>query len=730
MAIGDEFTIDYTNKRIYHNSGSVTVYTVQALYSWLQDSFDEQAAMDDTVPMSAQTPTEYTMINNWYLDIGESSKAYQFLKGGAIKTDGYLSEIQVVTFGATYTNCVASDIGKQVQDDTVEVGPLLSYDNTAKKWWVRTGTGTAILNGSSMTITGGTGAGTTNADSVDGEDLYANIYTLGTIEATGLIYVSQAGAKIDPDWWDADEHIDVLIQVKEAGTEIDAGKITVYIRVYTDLFDFYEIDLTNGGRNAVPLASFDDPDNQTAVATVMAYMENIRVHFMNGELTYDTKTGDDPVAYKCLHGTVNHSTALLLDAGGGAATSGTFQLANVEGTTWADNEALEICSELAFDVQTALFTVGNTVEGVTSSATGVVRAVLQDPELEGDVGVLYLSDVSGTWQDNETVQKQGGGGGSATTNIPSGLITSTFDAQVAGASAFTHDNSITKDLDNGNGAQPYNIVIDLNSQSVAKLYEYVKALCRRVGTYLFYTSTGSAITKIEGYQYQRAVSTHALKKASPIGTFAGGKFFGAQGVWIEDMLGTDSESYSLIDANGTTQNPPVTATIKVVSMIATNDRLLTCESTGSGQTAIKRNQYTMTTQGSGVDYVCVSGAIADDAPSTGVVRVVYDYGLATEGEDIYSYTSIDRSGADDKFMISGVTARAYDSGDRAYNPYLDKNADASGEAEVSVKYSGSTKYIVTRVRYKGYIPFSVAGSFAAAGITVTAIRTVDGIYQP
>ena len=39
MAIGDEFTIDYTNKFISHSSAT-TVYSAQALYSWLQDTFD------------------------------------------------------------------------------------------------------------------------------------------------------------------------------------------------------------------------------------------------------------------------------------------------------------------------------------------------------------------------------------------------------------------------------------------------------------------------------------------------------------------------------------------------------------------------------------------------------------------------------------------------------------------------------------------------------------------
>ena len=722
-----DFQIDFVNKRIFHATGT-EVYTVRQLYSSLMNKFDEQATIVYGNPMSAQTPTEYTMINSWFID----DVSTHFLRGGAIKTDGYLNNIQVVPFGATYTNCVATDIGKMVQDDLADAGALLAYNNTTKKWWVRTGSGTPIANSSSMTITGGTGAGITNADSVDGEDLFANIYTLGTIEATGLIYLSQAGTVIEEadDWWAADAHIDILIKVMEAGTEIAGAVITVYLRVYTDLGDFYEIDLSVGGRNAVPLATFNDPDNQTAIATVMTYMANVKVYFMNGTLTYDTKTGDNPVAYKALHGETNHSTAFLLDAGGGVGASGTFQLGDVEGTTWADNEPLEICSELAFDAQTALFAVGDTVEGVTSTATGIVRKILQDPQLLGDVGVLYITNVTGIWQNNETVQKQGGGGGSATTNIPTGLITSTFDALVAGAAAFTHDNSITKDLDNGNGAQPYNIVCDLSAQTVSKLYEYVKGLTRRECTLQVYTSTGSAITKIEGRQYQRAVSTYALKKASPLGTFAGGKFFGARGVWIEDMASADSQNYSLIDALAATQNPPTMATIKVVAMIATNDRVLVAESTGTGLKVIKKNQYTTTAQSGNRNYIEVSGAIADDAPTTGVVRVVRDYGTLSAVEFIFNYTSINRVPANDQFMISPNTTEAFDADDRAYNPYIDANADGAGEKEITVKYAGATKYIVTIVRYKGYIPFDVAGNFPMAGVTVTAIRTVDGIYQP
>ena len=74
---------------------------------------------------------------------------------------------QILTLQATgYTNCIPSDIGKQVKDDGTEVGPLLAYNNTTRKWQIQTASTIAL--GSVMTITGGTGAGTADGASVAG----------------------------------------------------------------------------------------------------------------------------------------------------------------------------------------------------------------------------------------------------------------------------------------------------------------------------------------------------------------------------------------------------------------------------------------------------------------------------------------------------------------------------------------------------------------------------------
>lgn len=65
---------------------------------------------------------------------------------------------------------------------------------------------------------------------------------------------------------------------------------------------------------------------------------------------------------------------------------------------------------LAFDAQSANFTIGQTLTGGTSGATAYIGGQAD----AGTTGVLYLRSVSGTFVDNETITD--GGGGSATVN--------------------------------------------------------------------------------------------------------------------------------------------------------------------------------------------------------------------------------------------------------------------------------------------------------------------------
>jgi hypothetical protein len=149
--------------------------------------------------------------------------------------------------------------------ETTNLGTLLAFDNSSRKWWVRRKTtDTFPTNGASLTVVGGTGAATQSGASTTGEDLYANIYTLGTITTNPapLVYVFQSSSRIN-SWWGRN-HIDALIKVKEFGSEIDGASISVFAQHYGDLYDHFDIDLTAGGRNAVPLATATDLNNSTS----------------------------------------------------------------------------------------------------------------------------------------------------------------------------------------------------------------------------------------------------------------------------------------------------------------------------------------------------------------------------------------------------------------------------------------------------------------------------------
>lgn len=65
---------------------------------------------------------------------------------------------------------------------------------------------------------------------------------------------------------------------------------------------------------------------------------------------------------------------------------------------------------LDYDALTAPFTVGDTVTGGTSGATGMIYKIV---ETDATTGVLYLTSKTGNFSDNEIVS---GGGGSATAN--------------------------------------------------------------------------------------------------------------------------------------------------------------------------------------------------------------------------------------------------------------------------------------------------------------------------
>jgi len=70
-----------------------------------------------------------------------------------------------------------------------------------------------------------------------------------------------------------------------------------------------------------------------------------------------------------------------------------------------------------------------------------------------------------------------------------------------------------------------------------------------------------------GECYKYAQTTYAVVKQCPFGQYLGGRFFGARGVWIENMATEDAKNYQLIDSNGVTRYPPNIIAIRVTSCV-------------------------------------------------------------------------------------------------------------------------------------------------------------------
>jgi len=812
MAIYDDFHVEsYTQKRIRHFSGS-TVYTANAFYSWLMDEFDEQAQMDDDVPMSAQTPYDYKLINGWFMD----DASFQFLKTGAITTDGYSGAVRILKMSATaYTPCVAGDIGDVVLGgSTGDTGVLVDYNNTTREWWVRMDAADDLFDVAEGITGPGTGAGTTIGPSTSGEDLWSNIYTLGTIATNpyALIYVYQYDELL-AGWWPRG-HIDVLLKVKESGSEIAGGVVAVFNRQYGDLFDHYEIDLSAGGRNAVPLATATDLNNDDGLTQSELYLiPAATTGFVVGNFVRGVTSGaygelmataDTPNRFYLgtVKGTFQTSETLKETTNGLASGDTGDQTTNDASTAFVNVVAgyggsgkilvYTVSGELDYNAETGNFAVGLTVTGGTSGATGVILAITD----AGVTGTLVLGNVIGTFQDNELITDTGTGSADAN---------GTLDPTVT---------TVNKAYPLGT-AFPYNVVIDLNGDLLLDFYNYLKYITREAQTFALYnynssirilefaaggyvscvesdvgkavvggstadsgkllsynnstrkwyvkmdactgvpasddlfdqveaititsgtgagTTTGASCSAPQdGAEYVITFPGYSPVKASPLGAFAGGVYFGARGVWIEDMDSGDIKNYSLTDADGEVRNPPNMVNIVVGSVVA-GDKVAVFETTGDNY-IIDKSQFTCYGQITAQTYVRVVEAIPNDTPLEGYIRVCQKTGGVITAEQRYHYTSWNNTDQPtySTFVLDESTTQAYDSDDTAYVPYIDEAA-AGTSVTVQVTYTAARTVMAVVRRYDGLtppgdsiLPFRTKGSIGLTGYAATAIRTPDGI---
>lgn len=333
--------------------------SVNDLYSYVMDTFDESEQMEDTVPMDAPSPQSFTLKNQWYISQYYPRNSFHYLTGynegvkdgGTIESEDWThptntAGLRRLTFASGgYTNAVAGDIGKVVTGGTTgDTGDLIDYDNTNRVWVVRCAAADDLFdNGSeAITIASGTGAGTLNAVSTTGEWQWANLYTLASIVAGSQIYVEQDDSIVTA-WWDTG-HIDILLLTKQADVEIDNAALIVYNREYGNAFNHFAVDVTAGARSPVPIGTTDDVNNTTARGTVAAY--SIGIFAISGELAYDNQAGGTFSQFDTVTGGTSGATASVINDDG----AGALIIAKTNDNVFQNNEQISNGSGVTADV--------------------------------------------------------------------------------------------------------------------------------------------------------------------------------------------------------------------------------------------------------------------------------------------------------------------------------------------------------------------------------------------
>lgn len=242
----------------------------------------------------------------------------------------------------------------------------------------------------------------------------------------------------------------------------------------------------------------------------------------------------------------------------------------------------------------------------------------------------------------------------------------------------------TKDSGDGSGSKLYKGTISLsNGCTIAEAAQYCQAICDE--------SSATSINSIPGWRYRTLDASYTPNGEAPFGKVAGGKWFVAQGWWIEGALAADSQKYQMISHDGTTVTNPVTAQIQITGL-SIGTRVLVGRDTG---TSFNVSEYTLASATTAGGSTCVvNEAIKADTPSTGYIRI---------NNKPYTYTGLNR--ATKTFTISGTFGQIHASNSPAWCPFIDVTADAT--SVVSPSFTRSAAFTARVVARKGSSPNSL-----------------------
>lgn len=264
------------------------------------------------------------------------------------------------------------------------------------------------------------------------------------------------------------------------------------------------------------------------------------------------------------------------------------------------------------------------------------------------------------------------------------------------------------DLLDGSGSKAYKGVISWTGG--ARLSEVWQAL-----QWACHESANGTINGVSGWNYRKLNAAYNDVLAAPFGLLAGGRWFVAQGWWIDtaSLSALDLQGYTLTSHDGTTITPPVSVAVSVGSVVV-GDYILVGKDNGSG--GFNTTTGITATGTAAATTVALSGAPASDVPTgAGYIRI---------NGNAHAYTGI--SGTTVSGLSPAVPAGGY-SASAVWFPLIDTAAGAMSESSGTFTY-GSDFTARVRVRNGGaspIVPFETTFSVTSAGGSINAIRAAD-----
>jgi hypothetical protein len=262
----------------------------------------------------------------------------------------------------------------------------------------------------------------------------------------------------------------------------------------------------------------------------------------------------------------------------------------------------------------------------------------------------------------------------------------------------------TQDLGGGQGSLLHKGTITLNdSTTLADAYQALQWACSEAST--------ATLAGAPGWRYRKLDASYPENVPAPFGSFAGGKWFVAQGWWLTGVMAADSKNYQLVSHTGVTETAPSSVQVQIGGIVA-GDYVLVARDNGTG--GILTTEYTVSAT-AGASTLSVPSLKAD-TPLSGFVRI---------NGDRYTYTSwtgTTLSGISPVIKTGGYTSAS------AFIPLID--IAASGTTINSALFQFTSNFTCRyRVRNgapgTAIVPFESTLSVTETGGSGTSVRGLD-----